>query len=158
MIEGFGRVNYDIGFGGAYYVYVDADAINVSCAPDNVDQLVDLGRKIKHAVMAKHTLSHSRDPDLGFLYGTMFHSTKTTHTSSHSRHVCVFAEGEVDLSPTGTGIAARIALLHTKGEDEHHQQITIESIVDGQMKVSALPSDKFYQFDAVIPKYMAVLG
>jgi len=151
-IEGFGKVNYDIGFGGAYYAYVDADAIDVSCGVDNVNQLIELGRKIKHAVMEKHTLTHPRDPDLGFLYGTMFYSSKTTNSSSHSRHVCIFAEGEVDRSPTGTGVAGRIALLHAKGEVEHNQQITIESIVDGQMKVAALPSDKFYQYDAVIPQ------
>lgn len=151
-IDNFGIVEYDIGFGGAFYAYVDADAIKVSCAKDNVEQLIDLGRKIKHAVMQKHELIHPRDADLGFLYGTIFYSSKTTNEDSHSRHVCIFAEGEVDRSPTGTGVAGRIALLHARGDVELHQQITIESIVDGQMKVAALPSDKFYQFDAVIPQ------
>lgn len=151
-VPGFGPVNYDIGFGGAYYAYVDADAIGVSCRPENVEQLIDLGRRIKQAVMKSHQLNHPRDKDLSFLYGTIFHSANTTKQSSHSRHVCVFADGEVDRSPTGTGVAGRIALLHAKGEVALDELITIESIVDGQMQVKALPSEKFYQFDAVIPQ------
>lgn len=151
-VPGFGQVSYDIGFGGAYYAYVDADAIDVSCAGDNVEQLIDLGRRIKHAVMDSHPLAHPRDNDLSFLYGTIFHSAKTTQESSHSRHVCVFADGEVDRSPTGTGVAGRIALLHAKGEVAMDELITIESIVDGQMQVKAQPSDKFYQHAAVIPQ------
>lgn len=151
-VPDFGPVSYDIGFGGAYYAYVDADAIGVSCAGENVEQLIDLGRRIKHAVMASEPLTHPRDSDLSFLYGTIFHSTKTTKSSSHSRHVCVFADGEVDRSPTGTGVAGRIALLHAKGEVSMNELITIESIVDGQMQVKAQPSDSFFQYDAVIPQ------
>jgi len=151
-VAGFGAIKYDIGFGGAYYAYVDADVIGVSCSPSNVNQLIDLGRRIKYAVMESTELKHPRDEDLGFLYGTIFYSSKTTQPDAHSRHVCIFAEGEVDRSPTGTGVAGRIALLNAKGEVAHKQQITIESIVDGQMKVSALPCDKFYQYDAVTPK------
>lgn len=151
-VEGFGIVKYDIGFGGAYYAYVDADAHGISCSQDNVNQLIDMGRRIKHAVMAAHPIEHPRDEDLGFLYGTIFHSAKTTQQTSHSRHVCIFAEGEVDRSPTGTGVAGRIALLHAKGEVSYDEQITIESIVDGQMKVSAKACDDFYQYPAVKPK------
>jgi len=151
-VAGFGDVTYDIGFGGAYYAYVDADVIGISCTSDNVEQLIDLGRRIKQAVMADQRLFHPRDSDLSFLYGTIFYSAKTTQVSSHSRHVCVFADGEVDRSPTGTGVSGRIALLHAKGEIALNQPITIESIVDGQMQVIAQPCDRFYQYDAVIPQ------
>jgi len=151
-VDGFGEVDYDIGFGGAYYAYVDADAHGVSCAANNVEQLINLGRDIKQAVMGQHELTHPRDPDLGFLYGTIFYSAKTTNQHSHSRHVCVFADGEVDRSPTGTGVSGRIALLHAKGQVALGESITIESIVDGQMQVEAQPSERFYQYDAVIPQ------
>lgn len=152
MVEGVGEVRYDIGFGGAYYAYVDADAHGISCTQDNVAQLIDVGRRIKHAVMAAHPLVHPLEQDLSFLYGTIFTSNRVTNPEAHSRHVCIFADGEVDRSPTGTGVAARIALLHAKGEVELNAPLMIESIVDGRMIVSALSESEFHGKQAVIPE------
>lgn len=152
MVEGFGNVNYDIGFGGAYYAYVDADLLGISCGRENVSQLIDVGRRIKHAVMKSHVLIHPLEEVLSFLYGTIFTSSKVTNPQAHSRHVCVFADGEVDRSPTGTGVAARVALLHAKGEVKLNQPLMIESIVDGRMIVSALRKSEFHGKQAVIPQ------
>lgn len=152
MVEGFGEVNYDIGFGGAYYAYVDADLLGISCGRENVSQLIDLGRRIKHAVMKSHLLAHPLEKELSFLYGTIFTSKKVTNPQAHSRHVCIFADGELDRSPTGTGVSARVALLHAKGEVELNQPLMIESIVDGRMIVSALRKSQFHGKQAVIPQ------
>ncbi|ABV87029.1 proline racemase family protein [Shewanella pealeana] len=151
-VEGFGEVNYDIGFGGAYYAYVDADEHGISCGQDNVAQLIDVGRRIKHAVMASHTLVHPLEEDLSFLYGTIFTSKKVTNPEAHSRHVCIFADGEVDRSPTGTGVSARVALLYAKGEVALNTPIMIESIVDGRMIVSASAESEFHGKQGVIPE------
>ncbi|MGE6650159.1 proline racemase family protein [Shewanella colwelliana] len=149
-VEGLGEVNYDIGFGGAYYAYVDADALGINCRAENVAQLIDLGRRIKLSVMAAHPLVHPLEQDLSFLYGTIFTSNETTNTGSHSRHVCVFADGEVDRSPTGTGVAGRIALLRAKGEVALGECLHIESIVDGCMQVTAIEKTDFNGKAAVI--------
>ena len=151
-VEGFGEVNYDIGFGGAYYAYVDADTHGISCGQDNVAQLIDLGRRIKHAVMSSHPLVHPLEEDLSFLYGTIFTSKQVTNPEAHSRHVCIFADGEVDRSPTGTGVSGRVALLHAKGEVALNTPIMIESIVDGRMIVSASAEADFNGKQAVIPE------
>ncbi len=152
IVEGVGEVRYDIGFGGAYYAYVDADAHGISCGQDNVGQLIDVGRRIKHAVMAAHPLVHPFEEDLSFLYGTIFTSNKVTNPEAHSRHVCIFADGEVDRSPTGTGVAGRIALLHAKGEVELNTPLMIESIVDGRMIVSVLSESEYHGKQSVIPE------
>ena len=152
MVEGFGRVNYDIGFGGAYYAYVDADAHGIACGQDNVAQLIDMGGRIKQAVMASHPLVHPIDEALSLLYGTIFISKNVTDKQAHSRHVCIFADGELDRSPTGTGVAGRIALLYAKGEVELNQELMIESIVDGRMIVSATIETEFFGKQAVIPQ------
>lgn len=152
MVEGFGRVNYDIGFGGAYYAYVDADAHGIACGQDNVAQLIDMGGRIKQAVMASHPLVHPIEEELSLLYGTIFISKNVTDKQAHSRHVCIFADGELDRSPTGTGVAGRIALLYAKGKVELNQELMIESIVDGRMIVSATIETEFFGKQAVIPQ------
>lgn len=150
-IEGLGEVKYDIAFGGAYYAYVDADAIDLDCSPENVDALIHYGREVKHAVMKAYQLNHPEHDDLSFLYGTIFTSSKTTKQENHSRHVCIFADGEVDRSPTGTGVSGRIALLHHKGEVKVAEAVTIESIISSSMTVSAKETLNYFDRNAVIP-------
>ena len=151
-IEGFGEVTFDISFGGAYYAYVDADRINVDCSPENVEQLIQLGRAIKHAVMDSHPIKHPEHPDLSFLCGTIFTSSKTTDSDSHSRHVCIFADGEVDRSPTGTGVSGRVALLVAKGEAKLNETLKIESIISSNMKVTAIDNANCGDKVGVIPR------
>ena len=152
FIEGFGSVPYDISFGGAYYAYVDADVIGVDCSPENVEQLIQLGRQIKHAVMDSYSLNHPEHADLSFLYGTIFTSKHTTDEDSHSRHVCIFADGEVDRSPTGTGVSGRIALLVEKGEAQLNEELKIESIISSNMKVTAIKKASCGDKQGVIPR------
>jgi trans-L-3-hydroxyproline dehydratase len=151
-IPACGQVNYDIAFGGAYYAYVDADKLNIACTPENNQQLINVGRAIKHAVMASYSIRHPVEEDLSFLYGVIFYSNTTDITSSHSRHVCVFANGEIDRSPTGTGVSARVALLRVKENLPMHQDVVIESIVGGKMTVRIQQTCQYFGKAAVIPK------
>jgi len=70
----------------------------------------------------------------------------------HSRNVCVFANGEVDRSATGSGVSARAALHYAKGELGLNQKITIESIIGSTMTVQAVAATKFGPHDAVVPE------
>lgn len=151
-IEGLGTVNYDIAYGGAYYAYVNADTLNLACTPENQQTLINAGKAIKKAVMANYTITHPIEEDLSFLYGVIFYSSKTDNKDSHSRHVCIFADGEVDRSPTGTGVSARIAILVQKEAIITQQDITIESIVGGKMTVSVQSRLNYHGKEAVIPR------
>ena len=129
-VPGLGRVRYDLAFGGAFYAYVDAQDAGVRCTPEDFRPLIENGMAIKRAVMSTRDIQHPFEPDLGFLYGTIFIGPPQG-ADAHSRNVCVFAEGEVDRSPTGTGVSARLAIHHARGEiaarrahrrREHHRQ------------------------------------
>ena len=152
LVEGYGNVNYDIAFGGAYYAYVDADQLGLDCSPDNQQALVNAGRAIKKDVMASYDINHPLEQYLSFLYVVIFYSTKTDTMSSHSRHVCVFADGEVDRSPTGTGVSARAALLAVKENLTDKKTVTIESITGGKMTVNIQSHCDFYGKDSLIPR------
>lgn len=156
-VADIGLVNYDIAFGGAYYAFVDADQLGISCSKDNTAQLIDYGRKIKLAIIASanlnnHSISHPGASDLSFLYGVIFHSRETELATAHSKHVCIFADGELDRSPTGTGVSARVALLKNKEGLGLAQPIIIESIVGGKMTVEITEYCQYYDKSAVIAK------
>ena len=102
--------------------------------PQQYSRLIDCGRRIKHAVMAQFPIEHPFESDLSFLYGTIF-TAPARAPGHHSRNVTVFAEGEVDRSATGSGVSARAALHHAKGELGFDEKIRIESILDSTMSV-----------------------
>jgi trans-L-3-hydroxyproline dehydratase len=88
---------------------------------------------------------------MNFLYGTIF-TGSAKDPNHHSRNVCIFAEGEVDRSPTGTGVSARAAIHYVRGEIDVGESITIESIIGSTFTVKVAESTSFGPYDAVIPE------
>jgi len=150
-VPGLGTVRYDVAFGGAFYAFVDAPALGLGLEPPDVGRLIEAGRAIKAAVSAADPPRHPLDADLGFLYGTIF--VGPPHDPAHhSRNVCVFADGEVDRSPTGTGVSARLALHHARGEVAEGVDIVIESVLGTTFGGRVVGTTRVGPHDAVIPR------
>jgi len=151
QIPGIGRVKYDVAFGGAFYVIVDAGKLGLSLDDTEYATLIDLGRKIKQSVMNNQKIIHPFEEDLSFLYGTIF-TGKAHHPNRHSRNVCIFADGEVDRSATGTGVSARAALHYARGEMRMGERVVIESILGTIMEVEVSGITTFGPHKAIVPK------
>ncbi|MFL5665315.1 MAG: proline racemase family protein [Ktedonobacteraceae bacterium] len=123
-----GKLTVDIAFGGAFYAILSAQQVGLRVEPQQKEQLIAAGEAIKNAVNTKLTIKHPFEEDLGFLYGTIL-TGPPEHLAHHSRNVCIFANAEVDRSPTGTGVSARLALHYAKGEITDGEHIIIESIL-----------------------------
>jgi len=150
QVEGLGNILYDLAYGGAFYAYVDADAISLSLDKENVNQIIDYGRRIKQAVInSKDNIIHPVERDLSFLYGTIFISSKSQY---HSKNICVFADGEVDRSPTGSGLSGRAAIHYQRGDIALNESITVESILGTTFEVKVVDEVKYGNFGAVIPQ------
>ena len=115
MFAGLGTVPFDIGYGGAFYALVDAGSIGLDLETTPLDRLVEAADSITRAVAATVPLDHPDDPDLAFLYGTILTDGGDGSDGRPSRNVCVFAEREVDRSPTGSGVSARMAVQVARG-------------------------------------------
>ena len=150
-VDGIGRVRFDVAYGGAFYAIVSGEDVGLELVPENLSRLIDYGRRIKNAVASQFSIEHPIEPDLSFLYGTIFTGPPLDATH-HSRNVCIFADGEVDRSPTGSGVSARAALHFANGELRLNERITIESIVGSTMEVKVVDVARFGPYDAVIPE------
>ena len=102
-VPGLGNIRYDLAFGGAYYAFVDAAQFDLDCTEEYHDELIEMGVLIKQAIVKSVKMDHPTEPEMNFLYGTIF-TGSSKNSKNHSRNVCIFAEGEVDRSPTGTGV------------------------------------------------------
>jgi len=115
-IDGIGDITADVVYCGAFYVYVDSKQIGLPVIPENTEKLVHRGMEIKNKVMSVMEFNHPTS-GVNWLYGTIFFETPVREGDKLiTKNVCIFAEGQVDRSPTGTGTGGRIALHYHKGE------------------------------------------
>lgn len=149
-VPGLGLVRYDLAFGGAFYAYVLAADAGVTCAPGDFRALIARGVAIKHAVIASRPIVHPFEPDLSLLYGTVF--VEPTPDVHHSRNVCIFADGEVDRSPTGTGVSGRLAIHHARGEVGIDDPIVVASILGTTFTGRIVATTQFGPYPAIIPE------
>ena len=150
-VPGLGKIRYDLAFGGAFYAYVNAEDAGVSCGASDFRPLIEKGMAIKRAVMQSKEIVHPFEKDLGFLYGTIFVGPPT-QAGSQSQNVCIFAEGEVDRSPTGTGVSGRLAIHHRRGEIKINEPIVIESIIGSKFTGKVIEETTFGPYAAIIPE------
>jgi proline racemase/trans-L-3-hydroxyproline dehydratase len=118
----------DVAFGGAFYASLE-ERVEARELP----RLIELGREIKHDLEREHEIVHPLEPELRDVYGVVFwqHDAENPLTQ---RNVTVFADGEVDRSPCGSGTSARLALLDTSGELPRGAELVHRSIVGSEFR------------------------
>lgn len=126
-----GSVTVDISWGGAFYASVRAGDLGLSVTPDNLVEIIALGREIKAALDSQGAATHPSDSLLSGIYGTIwFDDLGTTEDGElHQRNVTIFADGRVDRSPCGSGTSARLALLNDSGDLARGATLVHDSII-----------------------------
>ncbi|GGE99387.1 proline racemase [Aliidongia dinghuensis] len=114
-VPGHGRVVLDIAFGGAFYAILPSERLGLPFMATPVETLVAAGVRITEAIRATVPIAHPDEPDLGFLYGTILTDDVAPDANEPSYNLCIFAEGQIDRSPTGSGVTARMALDFARG-------------------------------------------
>src|SRR6266699_1725591 len=152
-VPAYGRLTVDVAFGGAFYAFLPAAQLGLSIMPEQVGQLAAAGDMITRAVNAVLPVKHPLEEDLSFLYGTIF-TGPPEDPAHHSRNVCIFANAEVDRSPTGTGVSARLALHSARGEITEGQNIIIESILGAASTFSGrvVGHTRVGTYEAIVPE------
>ncbi len=121
-----GGVPVDVAYGGAIYASIPAERLGLRVAPEELPRLIDAGRTLKRALEGSPVARHPHDERLSGIYGVILHEEVGP---LHQRNVTIFADGEVDRSPCGSGTSARCALLAADGRLGHGDVLRHDSIV-----------------------------
>ena len=125
-----GRLAVDVAYGGAIYASLDARSAGLSVELGALGELIAIGREVKRQLDGGEHSRHPTDPRLSGIYGTiLFEDLGDRAEGPHQRNVTVFADGEVDRSPCGSGTSARLALLAAEGRLDASRVLRHESIV-----------------------------
>ncbi|MDQ3931151.1 MAG: proline racemase family protein, partial [Chloroflexota bacterium] len=149
--DSFGTLTVDVAFGGAFYAYLEAEQAGLSVRPSDYRRLIQLGDEVKHAVEATASVVHPLEPELHGIYGTIISGPPST-AGADQANVCIFADREVDRSPTGTGTAGRVAQLHARGRLDLGEVLVNESIIGTRFTGRAVERTTVGDFQAVVPE------
>jgi proline racemase len=130
----------DVAFGGAFYASVESP---VAVEPSNLPRFIELGRQIKRGLEAEHEFVHPLEPELRDIYGVTFWQDEGREGERLAqRNVTVFADGEVDRSPCGSGTSARLAILDTEAGLVHRGIVGTEFLawITDRTEVAGVPA------------------
>ncbi len=161
-----GDVTTDIAFGGAMYAVVRAAAVGLRVRAEDLPDLIRTGREIRNALNEAAAAEHPSDARLSGIYGTIFVEDVADDDAPakrpfeglgadgavHQRNVVVFADGEVDRSPCGSGTAARVALLADEGRLGEGDVLVHDSIVGSRFRARFIARLTADGHEAVVPE------
>jgi proline racemase len=140
-----GGFEADVAFGGAFYASVE-EPVNTAALP----RLIERGRAIKAAIERQHDIVHPLEPELRDLYGVIFWQHEDDGPPLVQRNVAVFADGEVDRSPCGSGTSARLALLERSGRLARGAELRHRSVVGSEFRGRVVGDARVAGFPAVV--------
>ncbi|MDP2696928.1 proline racemase family protein [Thalassospira sp.] len=142
----------DIAYGGAFYAMLDAGQFGMEIGTTAVRKLVGLASTVCAAINASIPIRHPDHDDLGFLYGAILTDGRDEFSTEPTRNICIFADQQVDRSPTGSGVSARLALQHAKGQIKAGQTRDFESVTGAIFKGSIGDVTRCGPFPAIIAR------
>ncbi|MGP9503690.1 proline racemase family protein [Specibacter sp. AOP5-B1-6] len=143
----FGRLRVDVLWGGALYAALPARAAGLDVTPSSLQRLIAAGRQVKAALAGHPAACHPGDARLDGIYGTIFHEPVDPVDPQNGlplagalaqRNVTIFADGQVDRSPCGSGTAARVAALTDSGELKTGEVLDHFSIINSHFTATVV--------------------
>lgn len=149
-----GLLTVDVSFGGAIYAQLDVAQIGLSVTPEHYGEIIAIGREIKWALNDSEYAEHPTDPRLSGIYGTIVYEDLAPDADGlkRQRNATIFADGEVDRSPCGSGTCARLATLVEKKQLKIGEVLKHDSIVDSQFLGVAKAQVTSDGYDAILPQ------
>jgi len=144
----WGSVRFDIAYGGAFYALADCRQFGLAFGESRLRDFVDAATALTERLKIEVPLSHPGHPDLAFLYGTIV-TDGGDGSAVPTRNVCVFADAEVDRSPTGSGVTARLAAMHARGSVRQGETRIFESIAGSRFTGSVARVTAAGRFPAI---------
>jgi proline racemase len=146
----FGPVTFDIAYGGAFYCLIKAAQFGLEFGNSSIRNFTDAADALTQAAKSI-ALSHPDSPDLAFLYGSIV-TDSGDGKNAPSKNVCVFADREVDRSPTGSGVTARLAAMHARGSTGIDETRMFESVTGARFSGKVVRKVRFGPHEAIIAR------
>ena len=113
-VDGLGTVTVDVAYGGMWYAIADALALGFTIEPQEARDLALAGERIRAAAREQLPCAHPENPAIAGVSIVQI-AAAWQGVGKVTRNAVVVAPGRLDRSATGTGLSARMAVLHARG-------------------------------------------
>src|SRR5215218_7097418 len=127
-VGGFGTLTVDVAYGGMWYAIVDAEALGFALEPGEARELSLVGELIHAAARDQLSCVHPENPEISGVSIVQI-AEPWRGAGEVSRNAVVVAPGRLDRSATGTGLSARMAALHARGQMRVGDAMTHASVL-----------------------------
>lgn len=148
-VEGIGRVNADIAYGGNFYAIIDAKSVGLELIPENASNIIDKAITIRNTINKNTDIVHPQYPFIRGLTHVEFF-TEPTHENADVKNTVVVPPGGIDRSPCGTGTSAKLAVLFANQEILIGEEFVHESIVGSLFRGRVLETTDVKGVQAVV--------
>ncbi|XP_060068933.1 trans-L-3-hydroxyproline dehydratase-like [Ylistrum balloti] len=152
-VPGYGHLTVDIVYGGAFYAFVADSQYNFKLGEVSIEEIRKAGGATTDALKKKVKITHPENDDLAFLYGTIVtdgQDGQDGNSDTPSSNVCVFAERQIDRSPCGSGVTARIARQYHKGFVKLGQAKQFQGPSKAKFSAKAIQEVMYGEYKAVV--------
>ena len=130
-VDGLGSVTVDTAYGGDSFAIVDATSLGYNLVASEAKDLAELGVRITAAATEQLGVEHPTNPDWRHISFCLFAGPADEKDGDLvTRHAVAIRPGKIDRSPTGTGVSARLAVLHARNQIKIGQRLVASSIID----------------------------
>jgi proline racemase len=145
-------VPVDIAYGGQWYAIVQASDLNIAVQASDGDRLIDLGKRLKEAVLAQCMPTHPENPAICGINNVIISEPLVDEDGKKSvKHTVIVTPGRLDRSPCGTGSSSRLAVLHARGQLGIGEGVIFRSIINTEFTGRIRGLGKIGDVDAVLP-------
>ncbi len=148
-VKNFGKLKYDIAYGGNFYAIVPIDRVGIEFKRENGPRFLDLGLRICDAINEQNRPVHPENKDIAICHHVDF--IAPGEHPLHWKNAMAIHPGWFDRSPCGTGTSARLAQMHAldqfKDDDVLINESWIGSTFEGRVKEKTMVGS----FPAVVP-------
>jgi proline racemase len=149
-VPDIGTLVADIAYGGNYfYAQIDSKQKGWKLAPENAQQLIDVGLKIRETINRITTIRHPEYPWVRGVSAVEFHGP-AEQPGAKLRNVHVYGTGQIDRSPCGSGMAAKMAVLYAQGRLKLGEVYVQESILGTTFTGRVIEETKVAGYCAVL--------
>ncbi|MFZ9774724.1 MAG: proline racemase family protein [Candidatus Nanopelagicaceae bacterium] len=148
-VSGFGKLRYDIAYGGNFYAIVPIERVGLDFKRENGNRFLDLGLRISDAINEQNRPVHPENPEIAICHHVDFIAPGDSRL--HWRNAMAIHPGWFDRSPCGTGTSARLAQMVAKGEMREEEVLINESWIGSIFEGRIKERTRVGNFDAIVP-------
>lgn len=143
--ERWGKIRYDVAFGGVFCAIVDVDQVGLTIEESNARQLAETGIALKHIIDANRTTRH---PTIESINGVAYVMFRSEEPDGVTRTCTTLPPGRVDRSPCGTGSNANMAVRFARKQNAIGGTHATRSIIDGEFATVLQSVDRVGSYEA----------